>query len=92
MPSIKNQLTTVFLTSENKKLIPSWIEYTTNYYRPYDPGQFLYKQLIDYPKETGFSDHFIELIYATLISWNMNQRGAKLSDFEIFKNSLLKKN
>jgi len=82
---IKNYLKTTFKPDN----IPSLVKYTANNYRPYDPGQFLYNLVIDFPNETKFSDKFIELIYTTLIAWNMNQRGAKLSDFNTFKQSLL---
>ena len=44
---------------------------------------------MDFSFETKFSEKFIELAYTTLIAWNMNQRAAKLSDFNTFKRSLL---
>ncbi len=30
----------------------------------------------------------MELVYTTLISWNMNGRGAKLNDFDLFKETI----
>lgn len=89
MPLIKNHLTTNFLADKKNNLISTLIEYTTRNYRPYDPGQYLYKLVIDFSNGTKFSDEFIELAYTTLIAWNMNQRGAKLSEFKTFKKSLL---
>jgi len=35
------------------------------------------------------SDRFIELIYATLVAWDMNSRGAKMKYFDQFKSSIL---
>jgi hypothetical protein len=34
-------------------------------------------------------DRFIELLYATLVSWDMNSRGAKMAYFDEFKQSIL---
>jgi hypothetical protein len=85
MKTIKNSLTTTF----RSRNIPSLVEHTTNNYRPYDPGQYLYKLAMEFSNRTKFSEKFIELTYTTLIAWNMNQRGAKLSDFNIFRKSLL---
>lgn len=84
MKSIKNQLTTTLQVA----IMPSLINYTATEYRIHDPGLYLYKVLMNFKKEK-FSDEFIDLIYTTLIAWNMNQRGAKLSDFSTFKQSLL---
>jgi hypothetical protein len=35
-----------------------------------------------------FSDEYIELIYIILISWNMNSRGAKLAEYDVFCDSI----
>lgn len=86
MPTIKNNLTETFRI-EN---IPYLIQYVATNYRPYDPGQYLYGLVTEFSNEAKYSDKFIELVYTTLIAWNMNQRGAKLSDFPTFKNSLLR--
>ncbi len=85
MTTIKNHLTTTFRADN----IPSLVEYTATKYRPYDPGQYLYRLVTEFSNGTKFSDKFIELTYTTLIAWNMNQRGAKLSDFPTFRKSLL---
>lgn len=66
------------------------LEETKNNYRPYDPGNYLYRILLkNYADNKSFSEENIELIYVTLSAWNMNSRGAKLSDFIDFKKSLL---
>lgn len=85
MPKIKNHLQNSF----NESNIEDLLNFTKNEYRTYDPGQFLYKLLGKYTNEQKFTGDFIELVYTTLVSWNMNQRGAKLSDFEMFKKSLI---
>jgi 23S rRNA-/tRNA-specific pseudouridylate synthase len=85
MPKIKNDLTTTFQSSN----IPNLVEHTAANYRSYDPGQYLYKLAMDFSNGTKFCEKFIELTYTTLIAWNMNQRGAKLSEFTTFKESLM---
>ena len=74
---------------ENKNLIDAALKEVKINYRVYDPGNYLYREIC---KEKNinrkFEDKFIELIYVTLSAWNMNSRGAKLSDFEDFKGSI----
>jgi len=74
--------------SKNKKLIYNSLNKTKQEYRPYDPGWYLYRNLLKYKIREKFKEKFIELAYVTLSSWNMNSRGAKLSDFEIFSRSI----
>jgi len=62
-------------------------------YRKVSPSIVLYREMIKKHNEIELDDllgenDFFELIYATLISWNMNQRGARLVDFDEFKSSL----
>lgn len=71
------------------KLIEKRVKYTTEKYRPFDPALYLYNQLLNFGADKKFTDEFIELVYTTLIAWNMNQRGARLSKFEKFKKSIL---
>lgn len=85
MVKIKNNLPSTF----NADNIQSLVDYTSKNYRAYDPGQYLYKLAMDHSMETKFSRDFIELAYTTLVAWNMNQRGAKLSDYSIFEKSLI---
>lgn len=73
----------------NKKILEKALYKTKEYYRLFDPGQYLYNLLLE--KRRGmdiFSDEYLELVYTTLIAWNMNRRGAKLNDFALFKNSI----
>ena len=44
----------------------------------------LLKELFD-----DVSDRYLELIYATLVSWDMNSRGAKMKYFDDFKSAVL---
>ena len=62
---------------------------TREEYRPFDPGSYLYHQILDWKAENKFTHNFIELVYVTLAAWNMNSRGARLSDFKTFCSSLL---
>lgn len=60
-------------------------------YRRYDPGQYIYNLLLEKRKSIDvFSDEYLELVYTTLIAWNMNGRGAKLNDFNLFKETIRK--
>jgi hypothetical protein len=60
---------------------------TEENYRPYDPGWYLYRLVSQYNGDK-YSHEFIELVYVTLSAWNMNSRGAKLNDFDLFKKSV----
>jgi len=58
------------------------------------PSIYFYHRILElrrqHPCVTAFlsSDTCIELLYATLVSWDMNGRGAKMKDFADFKNNL----
>lgn len=59
------------------------------------PDLYFYRKVINKrrgsPLEKLFSeDYFIELLYATLVAWDMNARGAKMKYFDEFKESVLK--
>jgi hypothetical protein len=65
------------------------LEKTKKFYRRYDPGWYLYRKVASESSIAAkFTDEFIELVYVTLAAWNMNSRGAKLSEFDIFKESI----
>ena len=55
----------------------------------------LYRQLISMHRQYGNlevllgNNRFLETIYRTLEEWDMNKRGAKLTSFEAFKDSVL---
>ena len=75
----------------NKKVLEKVLEKTKEFYRPFDPGSYLYKLLLDKREHLDiFSDEYIELVYTTLIGWNMNGRGAKLNEFNLFKETIKK--
>jgi len=84
MKKIIKSLTTII----NAEDIQDLLDDTNQNYRPHDPGGYLYNLMLKYSFEDKFSDEFVELVYTTLIAWNMNQRAAKLSDFDLFKESL----
>ena len=59
------------------------------------PDLYFYKKVIfkvrHYPLKKLFGENdFIELLYATLTSWDMNARGAKMKYFDDFKENVLK--
>jgi len=73
----------------NPSLIEKSLSEVQHNYRPLDPGWYLYQKLLKYKLSDKFSINFIELIYVTLSAWNMNSRGAKLQEFNLFKESIL---
>ena len=73
--------------SFSKEEISKYLTEVRENYRPFDPGWYLYNKLLS--ENEKFKDEFIELVYVTLSAWNMNSRGAKLSEFSIFKKSIL---
>lgn len=73
---------------ENKELLKKSLDETRSYYRPLDPGFYLYNQILKVDIDEKFSDENIELIYVTLVAWNMNSRGAKLQEYQMFKQSI----
>jgi len=60
------------------------------------PDLFFYKKTIELRRSKPLnelfdeSDRFVELVYATLVAWDMNSRGAKMKYFDDFKSSILK--
>jgi hypothetical protein len=72
----------------SKKLIRKLLNTVKNEYRPYDPGNYIYNILLK-NNNRFLTDENLELIYTTLISWNLNSRRAKLEDINIFKKSIL---
>ena len=73
----------------NREIFEESLNKTKEYYRSLDPGNYLYNLLLKKRDEIDmFGDEYLELVYTTLIAWNMNGRGAKLNDFELFKKSI----
>ena len=58
------------------------------------PSFYFYHRILDlrrqHPTVAGFlaSGTCIEMLYATLVSWDMNSRGAKMKDFDDFRSNL----
>ena len=71
-----------------EKDLQVYLNRTKEYYRPHDPGSYLYNKIFEFKFSQKFSEDFIELLYVTLSAWNMNSRGAKLSDFSVFSESI----
>jgi hypothetical protein len=62
-------------------------------YRNYQASEYLYDLLLQTHKKNKLNElledkEFYKLLYATLDSWNMNSRGAKLKDFDKFINNI----
>ena len=73
---------------EKENNLKKVLEYNANNYRLNDPGIILYRFILKYNRNK-FSHEFIELVYATLIAWNMNSRRAKLNKFNAFEKSIM---
>jgi len=84
------------LDSRVKKLLQNFPKLINSFSYRKGPSLYFYKKTIqsrrEKPLETLFeeSDRFIELIYATLVAWDMNSRGAKMKYFDDFKLEILK--
>ena len=73
----------------DKDIFTSSVKKMERDYRPLEPGQFLYTWLLKKNKEGNiFGDEYLELVYATLIAWNMDGRGAKLNEIDKFKKTI----
>lgn len=83
------------LISESKEKFFDYVKKCNGNYRLISPSLYLYKKVIekhnkcDSYKKLYEDNEFLELIYMTLIAWNMNQRRAKLVSFEEFRDSIL---
>ena len=83
------------LLLESRDSFFNWIKKCNGNYRLISPSLYLYKKIIEkHQSQKDFDklmkdDEFLELIYITLIAWNMDQRGAKLTSFIEFKESVL---
>lgn len=75
-------------------IITSGIEKFSSLYRR-GPSLYFYKRILDLRKKhpkinTFLTDNYcLEILYATLISWDMNSRGAKLKYYDDFKDSVI---
>lgn len=81
------------LIDELKQIIVSEVSRINQVYRR-GPSLYFYHRTIElrrmHPAISQFlsSDYCIEIIYATLVSWDMNSRRAKMKDFEEFRDNL----
>jgi hypothetical protein len=75
------------------------INNTPNLIKKFDyrkgPDLYFYKRIMGErrkrPLEELFDDnYFLELVYITLVAWDMNARGAKMKYFDEFKENILK--
>lgn len=88
----------MFVAFERKinELIESIPELIKNFDYRKGPDLYFYKRTMESRRSKSLnelfdeSDRFVELIYATLVAWDMNSRGAKMKYFDEFKTSILK--
>jgi hypothetical protein len=84
------------LEQKIKELIESMPKLLKNFKYREGPDLYFYKRTTSLRREKPLAelfddeeDRYIELIYATLVSWDMNSRGAKMKYFDEFKSSIL---
>lgn len=82
--------------SESRPNFFEFVQKCNDAFREISPSIYLYRKIIEKHKvdvpylELLKDDEFLELVYVTLIAWNMNQRRAKLVSFDEFKDSIVK--
>lgn len=57
------------------------------------PSVYFHEKALEYRQKEFLSDRHLEYVYATLVSWGMHRMGssgAKMPDFKIFQDSVLK--
>lgn len=75
---------------DNPNLLADSLQRTESTYRPHDPGWYLYRKVVaEADIGARLTQHFIELVYTTLIAWNMDSRRARLAEFDVFMNSIV---
>lgn len=85
------------LDQRTRQLIENLPELIKNFKYREGPDLYFYRKTIALRRRESLdelfddeSDRYLELIYATLVSWDMNSRGAKMKYFDKFKMSILK--
>lgn len=85
------------LDGKIRKIIEKLPDSIKNFSYRKGPDLYFYRKLMTLRRQKSLgnllndkSDRFAELIYATLVSWDMNSRGAKMKYFDDFKSSILR--
>lgn len=85
------------LDQRTRQLIENLPELIKNFKYREGPDLYFYRKTIALRRRESLdelfddeSDRYLELIYATLVSWDMNTRGAKMKYFDKFKLNILK--
>ena len=73
---------------KDEKHISAALTEVKEYYRTGTAAFYLYQQIVTFSLKDKFNHDFLKLLYATLDAWNMNSRGAKLADFDTFRESV----
>lgn len=78
------------------ELIKNLPELLRNFDYRKGPDLYFYRKTMELRRKKSLdelfneSDRYLELIYATLVAWDMNSRGAKMKYFDEFKANILK--
>jgi len=92
--SIGMQADKIALISQSREVFFDFVRKCNGDYRLVTPSLYLYKKIVEkHRKHSNLNvllqdNEFVELIYITLIAWDMNRRAAKLVSFEEFKKSI----
>jgi hypothetical protein len=84
----------IALISQSREVFFDFVRKCNGNYRLVTPSLYLYKKIVEKHRKHGDlnillqDNEFLELIYITLIAWDMNRRAAKLVSFEKFKKSI----
>jgi len=83
--------------TESREQFFKYVSICNKNFRSLTPSIYLYRKIFERQKQVDFQTvkltgdrDFIELCYVTLVSWNMNMRGARLADFNDFAESIRK--
>ncbi len=80
--------------TESREKFFEFVDVCNEKYRKHNPSTYLYRKIIEKHRSSGdiskliSEDEFVDLIYMTLISWNMNQRAAEMKRYDDFKISI----
>lgn len=81
--------------SESKEVFFKYVDICNKNFRSVTPSLYLYQKIFEKQKSANYhidkiiSDRdFLELMYVTLVAWNMNMRAAKMVSLDLFSESI----
>ena len=81
--------------SESKEVFFKYVDICNKNFRSVTPSLYLYQKIFEKQKSANFhiekiisNQDFLELMYVTLVAWNMNMRAAKMVSLDSFSESI----